>query len=391
MKVALFSNYLNHHQLAFCQAMDRLTDHQFLFVAFTPTPGFRRKLGYQEMNDSYPFVLKAYESREKYVEALAVALKYDVMIIGSAPETFVKQRMTRNLLTLRYSERLYRDTVLRAFSPRGMVHRYRDHTRYRRQNIYLLCASAYTAFDFMLSGAYIGKTYKWGYFPRMLMYDPDVLQRKKQPRSILWAGRLIGLKHPEQALDAAERLKRDGVSFEMSIIGSGEMEAGQRQAIADRGLGGLVHMKGNMAPDEVRMHMEQAEVFLFTSDFQEGWGAVLNEAMNSGCAVIASHAIGSVPFMIRDGENGLIYRNGDTDQLYSHIRRLLENPEERERLGRAAYRTIIGQWNADTAAERVLALAADLKQDGKCDRYADGPCSRAKIIGNKWYRKQKSR
>ena len=49
--------------------------------------------------------------------------------------------------------------------------------------------------------------------------------------------------------------------------------------------------------------MEKSEIFLFTSDKGEGWGAVLNESMNSACAVVASHAIGSVPFLLKDGEN----------------------------------------------------------------------------------------
>lgn len=51
-----------------------------------------------------------------------------------------------------------------------------------------------------------------------------------------------------------------------------------------------------MKASEVRSYMEKADIYLFTSDFNEGWGAVLNESMNSGCAVVASHAIGSVPF-----------------------------------------------------------------------------------------------
>ena len=37
---------------------------------------------------------------------------------------------------------------------------------------------------------------------------------------------------------------------------------------------------------------------------QEGWGAVVNEAMNSGCAVVADHMIGAAPWLIRQGENG---------------------------------------------------------------------------------------
>ena len=87
--------------------------------------------------------------------------------------------------------------------------------------------------------------------------------------------------------------------------------------IREKKLEDCVHMLGAMSPDEVRKHMEQANIFLFTSDRNEGWGAVLNEAMNSGCAVVASHAIGSVPYLIKNGNNGYIYEN--EGQLHSLV------------------------------------------------------------------------
>ena len=46
VKVTFFSNFLNHHQLPFCIAMDRLTEGQFTFVATTPVPQERLKMGY---------------------------------------------------------------------------------------------------------------------------------------------------------------------------------------------------------------------------------------------------------------------------------------------------------------------------------------------------------
>ena len=386
MKVAFFSNYLNHHQLSFCKAMDRLTDHQFIFAAFTPTPGFRRQLGYQEMNDKYPFVLKVYDNTENMDAAIAVAASYDLLILGSAPEFFVKYRMKKNLLTLIYSERLYRGSIIYAFSPRGMIHRFRTHTIYARKKLYLLCSSAYTAFDYMLSGAYIGKAYKWGYFPQYIEYDLNELWRKKQRHSVLWVGRLINLKHPEQALRVADKLIRAGFQFNMNIIGSGDMKEELELMIRNKQMGNYVHLLGNMKPDEVRSYMETTEVFLFTSDFHEGWGAVLNEAMNSGCAVIASHAIGSVPYLIDDGKNGLIYKNGDVNQLFILTKKLLENSEICQKMGEMAYKTISVKWNAETAAKRMITLAEDLQNKGNCTQYKDGPCSHAKIINNWWYK-----
>ena len=145
-------------------------------------------------------------------------------------------------------------------------------------------------------------------------------------------------------------------------------------------------MLGAMPPEAVREHMEKAEIFLFTSDFNEGWGAVLNESMNSGCAVVASHAIGSVPFLIRDGENGLIYRNGDDDGLYKRVTRLIDDPALRDRLGRNAYRTLADTWNAETAAERFLQLSQALLDGKSPELFDEGPCSRAAVLRNGWYK-----
>ena len=124
--------------------------------------------------------------------------------------------------------------------------------------------------------------------------------------------------------------------------------------------------------------MERAAIFLFTSDRQEGWGAVVNEAMNSGCAVIASDAAGSVPYLIRDGENGMVYHSGDVEMLTEKIRYLLQNPEEACRLGTGAYETMVTLWNAETAAERFLHMA-DAAANGMDmnQLYDSGPCSPA--------------
>lgn len=133
--------------------------------------------------------------------------------------------------------------------------------------------------------------------------------------SILWAGRLIGWKHPDASILVAEQLKAEGYEFDLNIIGNGDLDGFLKELICEKKLADCVHMLGAMKPQQVREHMERADFYLFTSDFNEGWGAVLNESMSSGCAVVASHATGSVPFMIQDGKNGLIYRNGDQSSL----------------------------------------------------------------------------
>ena len=103
MKVTFFSNFLNHHQLPFCLAMDKLTEGQFTFVATTPVPQDRLQMGYHDMNKQYPFVLTTYDSEENEHVAQMLAMRSDVIITGSAPEIYTKMRIEQGKLTFRYS------------------------------------------------------------------------------------------------------------------------------------------------------------------------------------------------------------------------------------------------------------------------------------------------
>lgn len=87
-----------------------------------------------------------------------------------------------------------------------------------------------------------------------------------------------------------------------------------RDAYADDGgkhLSEYVTFAGFKKPEQVREYMENADIFLFTSDYGEGWGAVLNEAMNSCMAVVADCGIGAAPFLLKPGKNGMVYPDGN--------------------------------------------------------------------------------
>ena len=133
--------------------------------------------------------------------------------------------------------------------------------------------------------------------------------------------------------------------------------------------------------------MEKSEIFIFTSDRNEGWGAVLNESMNSACAVVANSAIGSVPFLMQDGENGYMYKDGDIDDLFEKVKKLLDNADERKRIAKNAYKTMADEWNAENAAKKFVALCEKML-DGEYRPfpYERGVCSKAEILKDNWYK-----
>lgn len=379
MKVVFCSNFFNHHQRPLSNAFDISTSHNYTFLAAGEMDSERKNLGWID-DLRVPYVYSA--SDKVAVQALNQA---DVILTGSAPESVIRQAIRESKLIFRYSERPLKHGAEPAkFLPRLLRWHYRNPPG---KPIYLLCASAYTAGDYRKFGLFRNRCYKWGYFPETRRYpDLDRLFADKSPMTILWCGRFLDWKHPDDALKIARRLKDCGVPFVLKLIGTGPLENALHQWVQDNALQDCVEFLGTMSPDKVRDEMERSGIFLFTSDRREGWGAVLNEAMNSGCAVVARDAIGSVPYLVQDQENGLVYHSGDVDALCQKVTWLLEHPEQQHCMGQAAYHTIEGLWNAEVAAERFIRLAqAILDGDASPDLFEDGPCSRAEMIREDWY------
>lgn len=394
MKLVFISCYMSPHQKPFCDEMYKMLEGDFVFIATQPIEEERLSMGWN--SDRADYIIYAYRDKTEEQKAHEAVNDADVVIIGSAPDSYILPRLKTKKLTFKYAERFYKTGLTLRNLPHAAAGAWLHHGRFQRYPLYMLCASAYTPADAAIFHNYVGRTYKWGYFPEVKRYDVAELMEKKQSAasvgeehsriSILWAGRLIGWKHPEAAVQLAASLKEKGYSFRMSMIGNGEMEMQLHDMIREKGLEDCVEMLGAMPPEEVRRHMEKADIYLFTSDFNEGWGAVLNESMNSGCAVVASHAIGSVPFLIKNGENGLIYENGNQLDLEKQVLRLLEDGAFRKKIAENAYETMINLWNAETAAERFLILTEKLLKNENTDSlFLDGPCSKAAILKNDWY------
>jgi len=382
MKVMFISNYFNHHQKPFSDAMYEHLKEGYVFIETDKIGEERLKLGWG-ISQKPTYV---YHYNDHTAQCDQWIREADVVIFGSAPQGLLSERLQNGKLTFRYSERLLKRGPELWKYPLRWYRRHRENPR--KANLYLLCASAYAAADFQSFGCFRNRCYKWGYFPEVKQYeDIDELIKLKRPASILWCARLIDWKHPELPILIAKRLKEEKYSFEMNLIGNGILEDKLRSMIRELGLEDCVHMLGSMKPNQVREYMEQSQIFLFTSDRNEGWGAVLNEAMNSACGVIASHAIGSAPYLIRHGENAMLYRDGHFDDIYEKVKLLLDDPQKAACMGKKAYEAMTDEWNAHAASERLLTLCEELLH-GRSGAmlYESGPCSRAENMKDGWFK-----
>lgn len=382
MKILFCSNYFTHHQVPVSDALYELTNHSYYFLAHEEMDAERKKLGWgQGLTRPYTYSAESQEVKAQLKDV-------DVLIAGSFPERLTAEYSKKAGIFFRYSERPLKDgNPALKYLPRFLKwHYYNPPWR----KTYMLCASAYTAGDYAKFGLFRDRCYKWGYFPETIRYpNIDDLIDRKAKTTILWCGRFLDWKHPDDVIEVARRLRDAGYGFQIEMIGTGGMEQQLRQRALEAGLlGENVQFLGPMSPENVRTHMEKAGIYLFTSDRREGWGAVLNEAMNSGCAVVASDAAGATPYLVENGGNGSVYHSGDIQELYEKVRRLLENTAVQHSYGKAAYRAITELWNAENAAKRFLQLSQALLDGTDASRlFADGPCSPAKPLREDWYQK----
>ena len=128
--------------------------------------------------------------------------------------------------------------------------------------------------------------------------------------------------------------------------------------------------------------MEKCHIHLFTSNYLEGWGAVVNEGMNSGCAEVVNIEVGAAPFLIKHGVNGLVYKDGSYEDMETQVRFLLDNPMKASKMGMEAYHTIAMEWNEKEAAERLIRFYEGWKHDS-IELPKEGPFSVAPVISPK--------
>ena len=381
MKVTFYSNFLTHHQVPFCLEMQKKLGKDFKFVSTVKIFQWRLDIGFKDLDKEYDFVVRAYENDEEQQKAKKLALESDVVIIGSTTDDYIVERLKQDKVTFRYRARIFIfiDGFFKTILNKEKMKLFYDrHIKYRNnKNLYLLCANGYGANDFNKFRLYPNKIYKWGYFLETNLYDIDKLLSQKAQNEItqiVWVARFIKWKHPEVVIKLAKNLKKQNYKFKIKMLGTGILEDKIKRKIEKENLNDVIEVVGQVPSDEVHNYMENANIFIGTSASQEGWGAVINESMNAACTVIANQKIGSVPFLIKHNENGLMYNN--YAQLEKYVKTAIENKDLQKKLGKNAYKFITEKWTSKVAANNLLNLFESIV-NGKEYKVKYGPASRA--------------
>lgn len=388
MRLVFFTNYLNHHQVLVADEFYKLLGDDFCYVATLPLNEKELKGGADY--SSRPYCILAASTDEKRRLAFTLAREAETCVFGACSQEFAVERAKYNPegLSFEMGERWLKHGLLTIGSPVFREWLLNYFRYFRNANFHKLCCSSFTAGDDVKLHAYVGRHYKWGYFTCVEEKSAELNLRGASGKGkvrILWCARFLSLKHPELVVMLAARLKADGYDFAVEMYGD-EVNLAPRdrayprvelERLIDRlNVGDVVMLRGNRPNAEVLQAMKDSDIFLFTSDRLEGWGAVANESMANGCVLVASEEIGSTGYLVEDKLTGLKFRSCDLDSLCTKVKFLLDNPEEMRRIAFNGRYLMENLWNPANAARSLLVLIDDLKTGGKTS-ISNGPCSKA--------------
>ena len=133
---------------------------------------------------------------------------------------------------------------------------------------------------------------------------------------------------------AAKLLKEQGRSgFRVLIAGTGSFEEDVARAVVEMGVEDVVQMLGFRA--DVAALLNILDVQLNASYGTEATSLALLEGMSLGLPTIASD-YGGNPWLVTDGENGLLFPSRDSQSMAKAMAHLMDRPEERREMGRQA-------------------------------------------------------
>lgn len=336
---------------------------EVVFIHLMPLPEYRKRMGFSVQSQNIK-IYHQYEEPELCQEIIDTA--ETVVFAFPSHLELLRKRVEENRLTFFWSERIFKKGLIKWLDPRthAMCRFFRAT---KDKNIHLLSIGVNAAKDYRVLGFPKERIYRFGYFPETETFVPRK-NRKGEKCNVLWVGRMIGFKRPLMALKAMKPLMQQ---CSLKMIGDGRLwEKAKRYARRNRM---PVEFLGNIPNGQVVEEMRKADILLTTSDKGEGWGAVVNEGMASGCAIVCSDSIGCVQLLPSE-KNAAIFK---THSIRSLRNAILLAKEKVESLSAASIKTVEEDFSPTIAAQRLAKTIEVLQVDKNGDNgYTEGLCSK---------------
>jgi glycosyltransferase involved in cell wall biosynthesis len=187
-----------------------------------------------------------------------------------------------------------------------------------------------------------------------VLYSARPFRENPSPFEILFVGRLAPVKGPHVLVAAVDRLIQQGRPVRLRFVGDGPERAALELTVTERGLTPHVIFEGWRNADRVRTLYQQADIFALPS-FAEGIPVVLMEAMAMEIPCVTTRITG-IPELIRDQVDGLLVTAANDQELAAAVARLIDDPELRRRIGRAARQRVVESFDLRRNTARLAEI-----------------------------------
>ena len=176
---------------------------------------------------------------------------------------------------------------------------------------------------------------------------------------ILFTGKYIDKKRPLDLIMAFQVLNNHNCILVM--VGEGELRSSMEQFISREKLEGI-YLTGFINQFDISKYYAVADVFVMCSGMGETWGLSVNEAMNFEKPVIVSKTCGCSTDLVKNGENGFTFPEGDITKLAHCLAKILGDEEFAIKAGKKS-KEIIGNFSIDVISENIIsAISSENKE-----------------------------
>ena len=188
----------------------------------------------------------------------------------------------------------------------------------------VLAISIFAENYFKSLGVKAEKIYRFGYFRKV--EKVDFMKNESSINQLIFVGQLIERKGIFILLEAIKNVSQINSNFHLMIIGTGVLKTRVKQFIKTQKLENSITLQGVVKSENIAQNIRKADLLILPSIF-DGWGMVVNEALQSEVPVLISDQCGAKE-LIEHEQNGLIFKAQNVESLTDELLKFLQFSSE---------------------------------------------------------------
>lgn len=153
------------------------------------------------------------------------------------------------------------------------------------------------------------------------------LNLREEKKYLIGVGRLVERKGFKYLIETIKELNEN---YEALIIGQGPEKNNLEKCAEKLQIRNRVHLLGCIPEDKKFQYLDCADIFVLSS-LHEGFGVILQEAMQVGKPIVSTNNGGQTDF-IQDGVNGLLVQPKNTHLLAEKIKYLMKDYQMQKKM-----------------------------------------------------------